>query len=217
MGLYASPTNPIMAIPAGIQELIVNSAFFTAGIVGKRNGWLEQVEALPRRTIWLLRGLALVLLLASFALKLLGHFEPGNIVLYNKQMSTIFLKGLFTVVITFVELDLFRLYFQKIGRFTRFLADASYAVFLIHPYVTTAVAWAFVEILQASGVRVIKADLASVGLATSSYAPVYAFVLEDKGDGLLWACFAFTLFFTTIFVWPISEGVRRLPGFREVL
>eukprot|EP00928_Gymnodinium_smaydae_P081873 TRINITY_DN6530_c0_g2_i1.p1 TRINITY_DN6530_c0_g2~~TRINITY_DN6530_c0_g2_i1.p1 ORF type:complete len:503 (-),score=89.63 TRINITY_DN6530_c0_g2_i1:282-1790(-) len=215
--LNVSPTNPIMAIPAGVQELIVNFVFFAGGIVAKRNGWLEQVEAMPMRTVWLLRALAGVLLLASFALKLLGHYEPENLRLYNRQMSNIFLKGLFTVVITFVELDFFRRNFQVIGRFMRFLADASYAVFLIHPYVTTLVAWGFVEMIKACGVEVIKADLVQAGLAKSSYAPVYAFVIESEGEGLLWACFAFTLVLTTVVVWPFSEGVRRLPGFREVL
>jgi len=167
--------------------------------------------------VWMLRFLASALLLASFALQLLGHYRPENLRLYYSQMSNVFLKGLFTVVITFVELDFFRQNFQTIGRFMRFLADASYAVYLIHPYVITLVAWAFVEIVKASGVDVIKADLVQVGLAKSSYAPVYAFVMQDEGEGLLWACFAFCLVLTVVAVWPLAEGLRRLPGFREVL
>merc|ERR1712014_285807 len=123
------------------------------------------------------------LLLASFALKLLGHYKPENLRLYDKPMLNIFLKGLFAGVITFVELDFFRQNFQTIGRFMRFLADASYAVFLIHPYVITLVAWAFVEIVKASGVQVIKANLTQTGLTKSSYAPVYAFVMQDEGEG----------------------------------
>jgi len=215
--LNVSPTTPIMMIPVGVQELVVNSVFYSAGIIAKRNGWLEQVEALPRTTVWMLRLIASALVLASFALKLLGHYKPENLRLYDKQMSNIFLKGLFTVVITFVELDFFHQNFQTIGRFMRFLADASYAVFLIHPYVITLVAWAFVEIVKASGVDVIKADLVQAGLAKSSYAPVYAFVMQDKGEGLLWACFAFCLVLTVAAVWPLAEGLRRLPGFCEVL
>ena len=163
------------------------------------------------------RALAAALLIASFTLKLLGHYKPENLQMYDRQMSKIFLKGLFTVVITFVELDFFRHWFQNIGRFMRFLADASYAVFLIHPYVLAFVAWGYVEMVRALGVEVVKGDLAAVGLAKSSYAPVYAFVMESEGEGLLWGCFGFTFFWTIILVWPISEGVRRLPGFRQVL
>jgi len=215
--LNVTPTSPIMAIPAGVEELIVSFLFFTAGIIGKRNGWLEQIEAMPQRTVWLLRALAAALLIASFALKLLGHYKPENLQMYDRQMSKIFLKGLFTVVITFVELDFFRHWFQNIGRFMRFLADASYAVFLIHPYVLAFVAWGYVEMVRALGVEVVKADLAGIGLAKSSYAPIYAFVIESEGEGLLWGCFGFTFFWTIILVWPISEGVRRLPGCRQVL
>jgi len=214
---YVAPSSTLMAIPLGVGELVANVVFFSSGTIAKRNKWLEQMEQIPTRTMWFLRSLAVFIGLAHCGLKVLEFHYPTNTQRYNGEMTEIFLNGLFCVTISIVALDFFRRNFNREGRILKFLAGASYTAYLIHPWVITVVAWSFVKLVAIFGLDTVPVQPASLKFVETSYDPMYGFVLESDGEGLLWLCSFYTYVLSTLIVWPLAAALRKLPGLRSVL
>jgi len=185
--------------------------FFTAGVVGGRNGWLESVEEMKTWVVWVLRAMCLVVWVLIFLSIAQTGIPIPNCCGIDGSFFTSFIMPVYATVITLAMIQLFHQFFNATpqSKVAQGAGQAAYMVYVIHlPIMMTAVI-AMVEILKAAGL-----DLQIIPMGE----PIVAFFpLDASGnlallpDGLLWAGFFFTLVVTNIVVWPLSFYMRRLP------
>ena len=116
---------------------------FAAGIAAHRGGWFER---LPQRIAsrWALATLLLSLPLLAVLIVAGGALEHGtaqydggfNLVSAGKCLW----ESLVCVGMSFAFLALYRRYFDRQGRWAKFLSDNAFAVYLFHPPVIIALA-----------------------------------------------------------------------------
>ena len=97
------------------------------------------------------------------------------------------------------------------SRLRAMLAEGTYAVFLVHPFVLWLFQSSFASILWRTypSVRYVPAG----GLEASSF----VFVSYTRGEGALWGGFAYSFVLSHLLAWPLALLVRRLPGVRDVI
>jgi len=200
--------------PNGIQEIIPCALAFSCGSLAKRNGWLDQLEMIPEWSIWFLRALLVLyagvrgfyrILLQIAILKQLP-------IQYPEDQLTIF-RGMMLLITPIVLIDFFRHFLNGGGRFMAIMSEATFLVYIIHPYVFEPVVWSYVALIRASGAVVVKTML-SEAFQGASYP--FAFAVQSDSDFFLVLGWFYTFLVGNVLVWPLAHFLRKLPGLREV-
>ncbi|MEU5861310.1 acyltransferase family protein [Nonomuraea sp. NPDC047529] len=133
---------PVLGLPTP-YFLPQYAAMFAAGVVAFRRGWFE---ALPRRAAragFAVTGVASLVLLPVSSLTT-GLVASAAMALWESVVAVGMIVGLAV---------LFRERFAGQGARGRFLSEHAYAVYVIHPLVLVAVAWAVRELHAAAVVK----------------------------------------------------------------
>ena len=112
--------------------------------------------------------------------------------------------GWMTVVISIWMVATFRKRFNYSTPNLKLLANAAYAVYLIHPWVVTPLTALWIYILHA----VFGVDIHFPNGNVSS---------DDPGELLIWAGYLFIGGLSQLLVWPLAHCFRKLPLVRNVL
>jgi len=122
-------------------------------------------------------------------------------------------QGMMLLVIPIVLIDFFRRFLNGGGRLMTMLSNATFLVYIIHPYVLMPVVWSYVALIRACGAIVVRTLLSSE--AFSGPYP-FAFAVQSDSDVFLWLGWFYTLLVGNALVWPLAHFLRKLPGLREV-
>ncbi|ANZ41487.1 hypothetical protein BBK82_41565 [Lentzea guizhouensis] len=120
---------PVLGLPSPAY-LPQYALLFAAGIVAYRRRWLQ---ALPRRSGWF----GVLLVVVSFVPLALGGYRGlvGADELAGYDLPHLALSGwesMFAVGVVLVLLRVFERFFAGTSRFSRYLADNAFAVYLVH-------------------------------------------------------------------------------------
>jgi peptidoglycan/LPS O-acetylase OafA/YrhL len=135
------------------------------------------------------------------------EFDPNTIPL---GLLFFLVAGVYCIDMSLVVLEFFQAYADGQTKMSRFLAEAAYTVYLIHPLVVVAATSAFVVVYNILYDDAIKFDEDST-LSESD--------LGGPGDGSLHLFVGWVIVFVTShgIAWPLSWWIRRSPGFKQVL
>uniref|UniRef100_A0A6U6I1X9 Acyltransferase 3 domain-containing protein n=1 Tax=Alexandrium andersonii TaxID=327968 RepID=A0A6U6I1X9_9DINO len=194
---------PFLIFPTGLTEFTHSVAFFTAGVLAGRNGWLEEEGTWLTANFWKLLLLTLTLLAAAFVDRAQRRAQSA--------FSLMVLQGYWPVLGACFHLEWFRRDHSSGGPVQEFLASAAYGVYLIHPLTLTLAAWSYTVVLRRAGHLVV------------AYAPPHddpsslRFVVQSDSGLLVWGGWVYCSVISLITSWPLAWAVKQLPGFRRVL
>ena len=230
------PVFPMMPITFG--SLPFDVAAFTAGVVARRNGWLDgQVQ---RGTI-----IAASVVVAAFTITLVVAFvvitaegggayllssnacgtSPDRVggvtqvigggiegILYGLSMAA----GAYCVSISVLLLALFRARFNDDGAWSLFFSRVSFAVYVLHPVVVVPLTAAFIVV-----VRAVNGD-ASMRTWTVGSSPIVdspdCVAMGGVSNSLVLLIGCTTVsFLSVLLTYPLADVTRRLPGMKYVL
>jgi len=212
--IIATSGKTLFNTPSGISEIIPCALAFTCGILAKRSGWLEQLEMIPEQSIWFLRVLFVFYAgCQGFYFGLLQIAATNHITFQFPQDQLVIFLGMMMLIIPIVLIDFFRRFLNGGGRFMAIMSEATFLVYVIHPYVFEPVTWSYVALIRACGAVVVKTQLSSEAF---SGAYPFAFALQSEGEFFLWLGWFYTLLVGNALVWPLAHFLRKLPGLREV-
>mmetsp|Transcript_102251 Transcript_102251/g.181557 ORF Transcript_102251/g.181557 Transcript_102251/m.181557 type:complete len:484 (+) Transcript_102251:57-1508(+) len=203
---------PFLIFANGVQQLLGSAVFFSAGILAKRNNWLQALEQWSTTKIRVLQGLSLGGVGVCFLGNILGALHEQRIT--GLQSGIVY--GIWKVAVSLTLLDLFRRRFNAGGSITTFLVDAHYTVYLIHPYIVTLAVCSYPVILKGCGLQVEKV-WTDPPLNKLTHGGVQMAFLVEGGEGLLWLGFLYTVSVTLIIVWPFAWLLRKMPLLNQVL
>mmetsp|Transcript_61675 Transcript_61675/g.169625 ORF Transcript_61675/g.169625 Transcript_61675/m.169625 type:complete len:252 (-) Transcript_61675:92-847(-) len=173
-----------IAMPITFGSLPFDLAFFTGGILAKRNNWLDTIHNMERKLVWAYRTRATIVFFVFLGVFVYsgvtktsldtGMKEYGDDyfddVVYNNATQTddddissnalvhvLFLLGvsiacgLWCMYFSVTLMQGFYEYMNTTGPWCKFMAEASYTVYIIHPWVITPVSYAWVRIMALEG------------------------------------------------------------------
>ena len=219
---------PLMPIAWG--SLPFDVAFFYAGVLAKRNGWLD--APLPRRLVLSARAYAALFTAATFAGFYCLHAAGGGGFLLSANacgaaadrvgrlgdgvgigviMAVATASGPFTIFMSIAVLDCARWALE--GRspppWLKFLSDNAYAAYIFHPVVVFPATAGFIALVRRQGLPMVwaggSADSVSCVAVGGSQEPI-----------LLAGLFAVT-FVSLLGAYALAALVRRVPGADRVL
>ena len=210
LGLGMDPTLPddafrsFFTMPISIGSFTCDAVFFVAGMAANRYEWLKN----PIHSSWWRRMTVLVaaVLVALIGFLLSGRLGSLEIVPLFWLLSGIYCTEMSTFILSF---------FQKVAdqpptQFGKFLSQAAYTVYLLHPLVYTAVLSAFVIAYNAIYGDVIQFDNGT----TASSSPLLG---PANGSIALLAGWLTVNFVTHLLVWPLSYWIQKLPVLNQIL
>jgi len=199
--------------PNGVGQLVGSTFFFTAGILAKRNNWLEEFEQWSMTKIWFLRILSLCGIGMCFLSNILQwlHYQK----LPGLQAGIVY--GIWKVAVSLTLIDLFRRRFNEGGALTKFASDAAYTVYLIHPYIVTLAVWSYPVILKACGLTVEKAWTEPPLNGITHEGVNMAFLVESQSEVVLWLGFFYIVIAANLVLWPLAWLLRQLPVLKDVI
>jgi len=187
---------------------------FTCGILAKRSGWLEQLEIIPEQSMWFLRVMVVLYACCQAFYYSLRQIAATNHIKFElHQDQLVIFQGMMMLIIPIVLIDFFRRFLNGGGRFMAIMSEATFLVYVIHPYVFEPVTWSYVALIRACGAVVVKTQLSSQAF---SGAYPFAFAVQSESDVFLWLGWFYTLLVGNALVWPLAHFLRKLPGLREV-
>ena len=217
-------------MPAYIPTLSFYVAAFSAGIVAKRNRWLEQIHDLPRKDVTRMRA---VFVAGMVWLGLLAHAyfalsppNPGDddmaknprdepdtgsglhfAVLLLATMSL----GVMCPAICLTVIHFFQHHLAEQGPISAFCADATYAVYLLHITTNQCAMYAFVALFNGTHG---KRD--AIYFRDDDPAMLHGVSTTNVGEANLWAV---SLWMTVVgsVVWPLAHYLRALPCLKGLL
>lgn len=223
-------------MPITFGSLPFDVAFFTAGIIARRNSWLD-MPLLP----WESRIAKVVC--ATFAIALTAALlaiesQGGGMLLlstnacgdspsrslsgssFNAAVAftgvVCVAGGVYAVCISLVLIDWFRAHCEARGRWSSFLAQNAYAVYVMHPIVVIPATAAFIVVI-----RVAKGDGAMRTWGDINGIPVVDSVDCVSTNGydapVLLAGLLVASVTSLVVIYPLAHIVRRLPGLSQIL
>merc|ERR1712151_853286 len=212
----------IMSMPLGALPFEI--AFFAAGCIAKKSGWLDAIQKLKKREYWLARILGLTILILA---EMLGkpntaYVECGAAAAVVQGAASKFsphvpqdlvmtllvcsLVGIQTVALSVSVLHFFAVHLNSQGKVGKILSAGEHGVYVFHHALILLVMWSYVLILRANGYEI---DFSySQGMPMSS-----SFISQS----LLLAGWLYTILLVNLISWPLAYFIRKLPGIKEVL
>ena len=232
---------PIFFLPISFGSLPFDIMFFVAGILARRNRWLDALVDLPKRSVNIVRAVVVLLSAVTFVwtgtvYTLGGGFtlmpknpcgEPinrggdeisiGGLIALLVAMSA--LLGIFAMHMSVASLDLFRRHLNISTPLTRFFSDNAYAVYLIHGWAVVPFAWSFIALVEsAAGVTINNWVGANNQYILLYSATTSACMSTTTNEGaILFAGFIYISVLSFIAVYILASLLRRIPGIRDIL
>ena len=127
---------PIPGAPGGLYSAVYYVVAFGGGVIAKRGKWLEGLESAFSVTQ------ARLCHTLSFLLPCMMFYYLGDPIYYgnsspSKRTAAVLFKGVMPMTIIISQLLLFHKYLNWSNRFTKFLAEAAYAVYLLHSHIVS--------------------------------------------------------------------------------
>ena len=217
-------------MPAYIPTLSFYVAAFSAGIVAKRNRWLEQIHDLPRKDVARMRAVCVAgivwLGLLAHAYFALSPPNPGDddmaknprdspdtggglhfAVLLLAAMSL----GVLCPAICLTVIHFFQHHLAEQGPISAFCADATYAVYLLHITTNQCAMYAFVALFNGTHG---KRD--AIYFRDDDPAMNHGVSTTNIGEANLWAL---SLWMTVVgsVIWPLAHYLRAVPCLKGLL
>eukprot|EP00931_Biecheleriopsis_adriatica_P061781 TRINITY_DN37166_c0_g1_i1.p1 TRINITY_DN37166_c0_g1~~TRINITY_DN37166_c0_g1_i1.p1 ORF type:complete len:493 (+),score=67.60 TRINITY_DN37166_c0_g1_i1:40-1518(+) len=199
--------------------LMSYACFFSAGIVAKRNCWLDQLRCLPTSTTWFFRSCLLVIVLLRGWYHLNDHWAPpADHEWWRRQLGhpqeLTMLSGAGSVLFAVLILHSSQRE-VSLGRMGnclfRFCIQAQPLVYLMQSWVVVPILWSYVCILDSLGV-----NLSSLQSETP-HGELAAVLMLSSSEGLLWSGWFYTMVLSTIILWPLAYWLRQLYPINQVL
>lgn len=193
-------------VPCG--GLPFDVAFFAAGCVARRSGWLDDIQSMAPRDYWLARlaALATVASLGAAATALgleeLVALRPGRLLLVGAWL------GVMTGGIAVSVLHFFAVHCNFPSRWQRLASESQYAVYVLQTLTLPGVMYTLVLILRRAGYAVeFEFGEGSSPVSSSSELPQWVLV----------GGWAYTVVLVTVVAWPLGYLFRKLPLVNQVL
>jgi glucan biosynthesis protein C len=208
------------SMPITVGSLACSAFLFGVGVAAKQNGWFSRsIKEQLGMPVW---GLRLVVVLEATALVALLPFlvpnenddseEEDELDASAIPLGFLFflVAGVYCIDMSLAVLEFFQAHAAGQTKMSRYLAEAAYTVYLIHPLVVVAATSAFVVVYNILYDDAIKFEKDSI-LSESE--------LGGPGDGSLHLFVGWVIVFVIShsITWPLSWWIRRLPGFKQVL
>ena len=231
--IYLAIFGDFIFMPIGWGSLPFDILFFTCGIIGKRNNWLNNgINVLSRNGVYVLRALTILGSIWIIVMRIVFYIYDTGIMIPHKNATdncddagdvgidagddnrdnnviTItfdVLMGLMTVVISLTILQFGYQYLNFSNKYTKFHASHAYTVYIIHPLIVTPIGWSYLKILPIIG-------------GNEPYFCSYSINSKSNigGDIYLWVGFIYTSILAMIVLYPIAWIIKKLPGLRHIL
>ena len=240
-GVMAASPGQFVFMPITFGSLPFDVVFFAAGVVAKRSGWLakDNFDAL-RASAGLLVvrvvvvGTSLLLVAVTVFIYVRRYDIPGLLAVNSGDddgtfdddadddaddegvavpgwvLSVIYpalclLLGPFATCTSLFLVELFEGNCNVTSPLLGELTKSAYAAYLVQPFLISPATWLWTEVLRTQfGDKVY-------------FAPGSSQSTTEVPEGLIWAGLAFSLCFVHALIWPLSAGLRRLPGLRAIL
>jgi len=215
---FPFPTDAeIFQVPHGFAMLPQYTLFFYSGVMAKRGDWLASIADYPESSKWMMRILAIVLLVLQYMnLALRWQVSSG-------ACATV-LEGFEGVVYSFVILELSSKFLNRdLGPLMHALSTAAYTAYIIHPLVVNTVTWSWGLIMQAT---VEKAELIggmkdagqSYPAFTRAGSQKVALVIQTAHfNELTFLGWAYVAVVSNFILWPLAYCIKKIPKFDQVL
>jgi glucan biosynthesis protein C len=233
VGIIVTALTRFIFMPFTVGSLLFDIVFFFAGSVAKQGGWLDtgldQMSSVTRIGALLI---SFVYIVAVFLISLLQYLGGGGGLMPSKngpddqahgrsfnlpvQLQCIF-SGFFTVSFSLVTLLFFRRFFNYENRFTKFFANASYTLYIIHPVVVVLFTWSYIALLTNQGNEHIAFPSANTTTGTTDLAASTSSSSIFSNAGLIWGGWLFTSVMSLCVGFPVASVLRSLPVLRDIL
>jgi len=195
------------AVPLGALPFDV--AFFAAGCVAKRSGWLDDIQSMAPRDYWLARLAALV---AVVSFGVVATVRPGLLSLLSLRLGPLLLMGTWFGVMTggisVSVLHFFAVHCNSSSRWQKLAGESQYAVYVLQTITLPVVMFTLVLILRTAGYTVEFEFLqGSSPVSSSSELPQWVIV----------GGWIYTVVLVTVISWPLGYLFRKLPFVKDVL
>ena len=170
--------------------------FFFGGAIAQRNNWMDDIQAKRSRIAiytWMILAI-LIEVLHDVVIPILGNFTvplPIWVFVYDGPVQMGLSLG---VVVFFMD------YVNRSYWCTQFFSVSMYTAYIIQPIVITFTQWFWILVLKATN---------NVTIESQTY--------TYTNGNLILPGFIFVSMLTMIIIWPLSYGIRSIPGFSQVL
>jgi len=191
--------------PSPCGALPFDVAFFAAGCVAKRSGWMEDIQSMAPRDYWTARLAALVALVgAGVAVATIGLAEvlAG---LWPQVLVGAWL-GVMTGGLSVSVLHFFAVHCNSSSRFQKMAGESQYAVYVLQTIVIPTVMLTLLPILRAAGYTV-EFQFSDGAFVSHNELPQWVIV----------GGWIYTVVLVTVISWPLGYLFRKLPFVKDVL
>jgi len=189
-------------MPLAVGSLANDILFFMAGIVARKNGWLERnLKEQIGMPISLLRCMVVI----EAVMMIIFFYKGEKEEVY--YIPAIIIGGMYCVDVSLAVLDFFQTYMDIESRYTKFFSDAAYTVYIIHPIFIIGMSSVWIKGYESIAGYEFKWD------------DVYSFSETQVNGGSLTLGLGWLIsnILVHAFVWPAAHYLRKLPGFRQIL
>lgn len=229
---------PGASMPGGCYMFIWYVIAWGGGVVARRSAWLEAwvgkgetppaIE--PNQERFLVTSLMLILVVKFayvYNCMFFPEFEfanpPGQPMPYAGAIS-IMEHGFLPIIMFLVVLIFFKRQANGGGGLWKFLSQAAYTVYLIHPFVVLLVHRFYMYIVS----EAVRSSGGFVQYSGNTYIPGYGPLLpygqflvvvasRSQQELVTWFGFVFICVVANLIVWPLAWIIKWLPGCRDVL
>lgn len=195
-----------LCMPISVGSLPYDVAFFAAGCLAKRNGWLEALAAKRRDGVHVFNaGVLAALWIVHAVAYAFGHSAGELWKIPQAGAGLVVVCGALTVSLSVGMLDFARRALDRSTAWTKWFTQAAYTVYVIHPPVIGLVAWSAICL---------------VGMVEGAPLPASAFGPDAealKHPWVLYAAWVYTATLSQALVWPLAHAISRVPCFQGVL
>jgi len=221
---YSAPFTNVLLDRTGGMPFDV--AFFAAGCVAKRSGWLEAISEMSKVQYWFARIVCLAIWIWNGVMlskvhpspyvecglaptrRLLSeeHAQPLERFLAPLRLLQGAFNGILTTMLSTVVLHFFAVHLNSQNRFTKIASEGQYGVYVMQTLTIPCVLWSFVKILEASGEK--------LEFLYCAETPTSQTVI---GTEWLVGGWLYTIVLVTAIAWPLAYYFRQLPGVNSIL
>ena len=196
--------------PLFFQNYFSYILFFFGGAIAQRNNWMDDIKAKRSRIAiytWMILA-SLFMVLFILVIPILGYSINPLVFTYDSSLlGFIWVFSTKGPVLMGLSLGIIAFFMDYVNRsywYTQFFSVSMYTAYIIQPVVIACTVWFWVLVLKATN----NLDVGSQdGTGTYSY----------TNGNLIVPGFIFVSMLTLIIIWPLSYGIRSIPGFSKVL
>mmetsp|Transcript_34933 Transcript_34933/g.96595 ORF Transcript_34933/g.96595 Transcript_34933/m.96595 type:complete len:517 (-) Transcript_34933:121-1671(-) len=185
-------------------------AFFAAGCIAKRNGWLESFKEMSGVSFWSARILAIVLILVN-PFRYFPGDKIGVVFVTHSIVTTVLLgvwQGIMTAALSVSVLHFFAVHGESRASVVKYAADSQYAVYVQQHLTFVCATCVSLKIMGVLGHTVeFEYDADRDMLTNKTGVPL----------GILIVGWLSTIVMVTMLAWPLGYLSRKLPFVKDVL